>query len=244
MTKDVFSGDQSGNEGASALEALVGEDKKFADAEALAKGKQSADAHIKTLEEENATLKAATGDQAPATVADLVEALKSSQKTEPKEGDQPMSDEELQEKVRAIVSGDSELATRKENRELGNALVLDKVKGDAEAATAYVAERATALGTTPAMLAELSEQSPRAFAKLMELDSSTSPKSTTSLPDRINTLGQELNPHAVTEVDGHHTKSYYDGLKAKVGVVKWLNDSNMQMRMAKDMTALGEKFNQ
>jgi len=241
MSNDIFTGDKPG-EGASALEALVGEGKKFADADALAKGKIASDEHIKTLEEENAALKEA-GKPADdgKTIADLIETIKASQQTEPKEGDKPMTDAELQAKVRAIISGDSAEATASTNRELGNSLVLDKVGGDVEVAKAYIAERATALGTTPEALGSLSEQSPKAFAKLMELDASKAPKSTTSLPG-INTQTQLL-PNVVLEVEGHKTKAHYDNLRKEMGVKKWLNDTSLQASMARDATALGEKFN-
>jgi len=240
MPNDVFSGDQSGNEGASALEALVGEDKKFTDAEALAKGKLASDEHIKTLEEENAKLKADVPETK--TVAELIETIKASQQTKPKEEDQPMSDEELQEKVRAIVSGDSAVATATANRELGNSLVLSKVGGDAEVAKAYVAEKAAQLGLTPESLATLSEQSPKAFAELMKLDSTKAPlKSTASLPG-IRTEAT-LQPNVVLEVDGHKTKAHYDNLRKELGVKKWLNDTTIQASMARDATALGVKFN-
>jgi len=242
MTNDIFSGDQSGNEGTSALEALVGEGKKFTDAEALAKGKQESDAHIKTLEEENAALKAAKeGEPEGKTISDLIDTIKASQQTKPKEGDQPMSDEELQEKVRAIVSGDSAVAQATTNRELGNSLVLSKVGGDVEVAKAYVAEKAAQLGMTPESLATLSEQSPKAFAELMGLDSTPASKGTSTLPG-INTQ-TNLQPNVVLEVDGHKTKAHYDELRKKMGVKKWLNDTALQSAMARDATALGAKFN-
>jgi hypothetical protein len=158
------------------------------------------------------------------------------------EGDQPMSDEDFQERVRDIISGVSEGATRTQNRELGNKLVLDKVGGDTEVARAYVAERATALGLSTDALGELSETSPSAFAKLMEIDANTVPKPASVLPGQINTQTQ-LQPNVVLEVEGHKTKAHYDALKKEMGHVKWLNDSNLQAAMARDARALGAKFN-
>ena len=249
MTNDVFTGDQQGEQTASALEELVGEGKKFADNEALAKGTKESDGFIETLKQEKqevadelARLRAANPNPDGATVSDLLDEIKALNKPTQDDGDQPMSEEDFQEKVRAILQGDRADATRTSNRELGNKLVLDKVKGDNAAAKTYVAGRAAELGTTPEQLGALSESSPLAFAKLMELEPSASPKGSSLLPDQVNT--QVLKPDAVTEVGGHHTKSYYDERKQAVGHVKWLNDTALQTAMAKDMAALGDKFNQ
>jgi hypothetical protein len=242
MTDDVFTGDKTGDQTTSALEELVGDGKKFANNELLAEGKRQADNHIATLEAENAALKEKSGsEEGKATIADLIEAMKATKEPNTNEGDKPMSDEDFQDRVRDIISGVSEGATRTTNRALGNKLVLDKVGGDTEVAKAYVAERATALGITPDALGELSETSPSAFAKLMEVDASKASAGTGSLPG-INTQ-TELQPNVVLEVDGHKTKAHYDALRKELGVKKWLNDTNIQTAMAKDANALGAKFN-
>jgi hypothetical protein len=46
------------------------------------------------------------------------------------------------------------------------------------------------------------------------------------------------------EIDGHKTKAFYDAIRVEKGAKHWINDSRMQMAMARDMSALGEKFNQ
>ncbi len=249
MADDIFTptGDQPTN--TSALEGLVGDGKKFADNEALAKGKVESDGFITKLQEENAAkdteiaaLKEAGASKS--TVADLIKAVQDST-TEPKDGDKPLTAEELQDQIRSIVKGDKELDTRATNRAQGNSLVLGRkgIDGSADAAKAYIAERAIALGTTVEQLGELSETAPAAFAKLMEIDPTTSPKGVKSLPGQLNP--QSLpNTNAVLEVDGHKTKSYYDAMKKEHGRVKWINNSRMQTEMAKDMAALGGKFNQ
>lgn len=246
MSDDVFTDE---GDSASALEELVGEGKKFVDYEALAKGKLEADNFIETLkrekqlvEEELARFKGT--DSAKATVADLLKELQKANQTPTEEGgDHPMSDEDFQEKVKAILRGEKESDNRKSNRELAHQLVLDKVGGDREVADAYVAERARQLGITKKQLGELSEESPQAFAKLMELDSTKTSKPTTSLPGvRTGTL--ENKSQRVLEIDGHKTKAHYDKLRKDMGVREWVNDSNLQTQMAKDMRALGERFNQ
>lgn len=239
---DVFDTDQGG-ESTSALEELVGDGKKFADAEALAKGKQESDNFIEQLKREKQealeALEAAKKDAGEGkTVAELLEAVRAAQNTDDKDN-QPMSDEDFQEKVRTIVQGDSDLATRELNREKGNALVLQKVSGNVEAAKTFVAERAQALGTTPAKLRELSEESPELFAKAMELDTSTAPKGTAQLP---NVDTNNLQSGVVEEVEGHKTKAFYDRMKKEMGVRKYLDDHKLQNSMMADAIALGERF--
>ena len=152
-----------------------------------------------------------------------------------------MSDEDFQDRVKDIISGVSEGTTRATNRALGNKLVLQKTDGNEDAAKAYVAERAEALGMSRDALGELSETAPQAFAKVMGLDTNQVPKSTTTLPG-INTQTQ-LQPNVVLEVDGHKTKAHYDVLRKEMGVKKWLNDTSLQAAMSRDATALGAKFN-
>ena len=242
MSDDVFN---TNDQGASAtnLDALVGEGKKFADNEALAKGKLESDAFIEQLKTENAeAVKELTRLQGEgskeATVKELIDAVRKSQT----EGDEatPMSDEDLSEKIRSIMQGETAATTRAANRGKGNELVLGKVDGDVDAAKAYLAERATQLGMTPASLAELSESSPTAFAKLIDPDASTVSQGTASLDSNtsLNTGGP------VTEIEGHKTKAYYDTQKKEMGVAKFLDNHQMQLAYMRDATALGERFNQ
>ncbi|MEE8113667.1 MAG: hypothetical protein V3T23_04875 [Nitrososphaerales archaeon] len=249
MAEDILGGDPSKTT-TSALEELVGEGKKFADHDALAIGKKEADGFIETLKTEKAAVleelealkaKGATNT----TVQDLIKEIRGQTNPEGGDGNQPLSDEDFQEKVLSILQGDKQSNTKDSNRAQGNALVLGRkgIDGNADAAKAYIAERATALGMTTGAMRELSESSPILFAKAMDIDPSTSPKGVTSLPNQINPSALP-NTDAVLEVDGHKTKSYYDAKKKEDGRVKWINNSRMQTEMAKDMAALGDKFNQ
>lgn len=243
---DVFDTDHS-DKTTSALEELVGEGKKFADAEALAKGKLESDNFIEQLKKEKQealeaydAAKKEAGKQA--TIADLIKEIRNETQQSPDRGNQSLSDEDFQEKVRSIVRGDLDSDRRNANRERGNELVLRKVDGNVEAAKAFVAERAKELGTTPSKLRELSEESPAAFAKVMELGTSTAPASIASLQDSgVNT--QNLNSAKVEEVQGHKTKAYYDRMKKEMGVRKYLDDHKLQNKMMEDAIALGERFN-
>ncbi len=159
MSDDVFTSNQNG-ENESALDALVGEDKKFNDVEGLAKGKQESDAHITKLEGEASELKTQLEKLQKEkgteyTVADLMKAVREVTAKEGSEGGKPMSNEELQEVIKSVMDGENAANTKAANRAQGNKLVLDKVDGNVEAAKALVAERAGKLGMSPAKLAEM-----------------------------------------------------------------------------------------
>jgi hypothetical protein len=242
MPNDVFAGDHTGE---SVLDTLVGEGKKFDNVEALAAGKLKSDEHITTIETENATikaeleaLKASAGDSQ--TVKDLIAAV-TKPKPEGSEGDKPMSQEELQDVIRTVVSGEKTAETKAANRAKGNALVLGKTDGNVEAARALVAARAGQLGMDPAKLAELSEISPDAFAALLEVDSTASSGSPSSIP---NVNADALNQNTVvSELDGFKTKAWFDNQRKTLGHVKFLNDTNIQRELTRSMNGLGERFN-
>ncbi|MEE9586010.1 MAG: hypothetical protein V3W09_03825 [Nitrososphaerales archaeon] len=247
MSDDVFTEKPEG-ENESALEALVGDGKKFGDNESLAKGKLEADVHIAKLETEAAETKEAMEKLQKEkgteySVADLMKAVKEATAKEGSPDDKPMSQEELQDAVKTIMQGEKTADTKASNRAQGNKLVLTKVDGNVEAAKALVAERAGKLGLTPAKLAELSEESPEAFAKLMGIDTSTaSSQGTVSLPG-VKTGSLDSGP--VLEVEGHKTKSYFDAKRKEMGSRAYLNDTALQLDLQKSSQALGlERFNQ
>jgi hypothetical protein len=247
MSDDVL-GAADDTSTSTALEQLVGEGKKFATVEDLAKGKLAADAHVATLETEAASTKEQLEKLnkekgTEYTVTDLMKAVKDA--TDSKEGDsdgaKPMSTEELQELIKSVIAGETATSTKDANRAKGNALVLDKAKGDPEVAKALVAERARAVGMSTQAMRELSEHSPDAFAKLMEIDSTQQAPGTGAL-DSVNT--DLLNSGAVMEVDGHKTRSYFEAKRKEMGNLKYIHDAGLQAEMQRASQALGAKFNQ
>jgi hypothetical protein len=247
MSEDVFTqteGDKTG----SALEQLVGEDKKFKTVEDLAKGKLQADAHIEQLEGETklvrdklAELEGA--DEKEATVAELLKAVREHQKVQGDEEGDKLSDEDLSKKIREVMQGETEAQTRAKNRGKANQAVLDKMNGDVEAARIYLAERAKQLGMSPEALAELGETSPEAFTKLVEVEQSTGSQGITGLPGGADT-GASLGTDKPMEIDGHKTKAYYDKLKASLTPLEYWTDPKLQGQYYKDAMALGDRFNQ
>ena len=152
-----------------------------------------------------------------------------------------MSDEDLVNKIKSVIDGDRVDSTREANRAQGNKLVLDKANGDVEVAKALVAERASQLGMSPDRLAGLSEQSPQAFAKLMEIDNTNTQPTIQGL-DSVNT--QVSGNQAVMEVDGHKTKAYFEQRRREIGNLKYLHDKPLQAEIQAASQALGERFYQ
>ena len=241
MSDDVFATDQSGD---SVLDTLVGAGKKFDNVEALAKGKQESDEHIKTIEQENAKLKEDLEKAgADSNINELIEAVKQAQAIkQSSEGDKTMSQEELQEVIRSIVKDDNTADTKAANRAKGNALVLQKVDGNVEAARALVTERATALGMTPKALAELSEESPEAFAALIDPKTSIASSGSPTQLDGVRTDVLDSNTIPLEE-DGFKTKAWFDAKRKEVGHVKYINDQTIQRELTRSMNGLGERFN-
>jgi hypothetical protein len=241
MTDDVFAGDQPS---ASVLDELVGEGKKFDSVEALAKGKMASDDHIARIEQENADLKAKLETAGGTTIEEIQARLQqlAETKQEGSKGEQTMSSDDLEQTIRDVITTVTDADTKASNRAKGNALVLSAVDGDADAARALVAERSARLGMSPAKLAELSEQSPDAFAELMQLkDSGPAPSQTTSVLPGQRTDALEQN-QAVMEIDGFKTKAWFDAKKKEVGHVKFLNDQSIQRELNRSINGLGSRY--
>lgn len=242
MSEDVFDVETQDND-KSVLETLVGEGKKFADAEALAKGKLSADEHIRKIEEENETLRKKieeVGDN-KLSFKDIVEALKETKSTEGDSEGETITEEDILKLVRKTVAGDRQAETRATNRRKGNELVLQLVEGNVEAAKQLVAERASQLGMSTKSLAELSETSPSAFATLMKGESTGSSGAPSQL-NRVNTQALDKGGKPM-EKDGYKTKSWFDAKRKEMGRVKYLASQEIQKELSRSIAGLGSRFN-
>jgi hypothetical protein len=243
---DVFDTPTTENPSQDVLSELVGEGKKFADVNELAKGKQEADNFIEQIQAENKTIREALAkleSQSDQTskIEELIESVRSSKAPQvTEESNHPLSEDDLSNKIKEIMQGESRQATAAENRSRSNSLVLGKVNGDVEAAKTYVAERAKQLGMSAKDLGELSERSPNAFAKLIDVDPSTASRSTSQLPSSGQVDTSVSRP---MEVEGHKTKAYYDHLKQEMGPTKYWNNVKVQGAYTKDAIALGDRFN-
>lgn len=249
MADDVFGDDQSTE---SVLDTLVGEDKKFKTVEDLAKGKQASDQHIQTVEAENAELKEQLAKlqkdgEGQARLKDLVLAVEKAQQGSEAEGDK-LSQDELIETIKTVMNTERSAETKAANRQKGNELVLKLVDGDVDAAKLLVTERARELGMRPVDLAELSETSPSAFARLLGGDKGTTQTdggSTQSLPHQRTDAVDTSRAMEAQGQDGgvYKTKAWFDAKRKEVGHVAYINDQAIQRELARSINGLGERFN-
>jgi len=244
MSDDNVFNTPTGGNNESALGELVGEGKKFATIEDLAKGKLEADTHIQRLEGEATLTREQIGElqkkaEKNVTLSELMETMKKANKGAEEGGNPSLDTDSLSKMVKEIMDGEHESQTKSENRRTANSAVLDKVNGDVEAARSYVAERAKQLGMSVEQVQALGEDSPSAFRTLMGIDPSTRlpQPGVTQLP------GQAPPRDTATVIEGHHTKAYYDALKKEMGAVEYWTDDKLQKQYYADAFALGTRFN-
>lgn len=230
------------------LDALVGEGKKFSTTEDLAKGKLAADNHIATIEAENARLKAQLdadkkASEKEASVKELIDTVKAAQAEGSTQG-KTLSAEELAAMVKTVMKDEKSADTKAANRSRGNELVLKLAEGNVDTARLLVAQRAEALGMTPAALAAVSESSPQAFTELMA-GAKSNPQSSGSPQgldgkQRTDTSGDQTR---ALEIDGFKTKAWFDQQKKELGHAKYVLSPQINNELRKSINGLGERFN-
>lgn len=164
---------------ASALEALVGEGKKFSDYEGLAKGKLAGDQHIEKLEAENAELRANLEKRL--TAEEILSEIKNSQKVEAEHGNHSVVEETTTSSqdlgVNDIVNLVDQRMTEKSQREIAEANRVKANKelvqrlGDVDTAKKYLEAKAVELGVSADWLVDTAEKSPDAFIKILDVPS-------------------------------------------------------------------------
>jgi hypothetical protein len=231
----------------SALETLVGEGKKFKTAEDLAKGKVEADAFILTLQNQIKELSDELGianisAERRTALENLMSTLTNTTKTpgETKPGNQPQDPGNQPPKT---LSHD-DVVKLLEERELNKAAERNKAHAKAQLSKIYgektdevIAKKASELGITVAELEGLAAKSPQLFLNAVGAnarDNSTRPMATHSSAIVTGTV-EGTDPQM-------RNKAYYDGLRSKMGALKFVNDRDLQIQRHKDMIALGDAW--
>lgn len=233
-------------EGATALIDLVGDGKKFATAEDLAKGKIEADRFIAQLQSETATLrdelqKALEKVNSTSALETLVTNLQNKNTTESAQTEtKPATSADnqtalglSQEDVVKLIEAREAAKAQQRNYDTSMAQV-NKVYGDK--AKEFLETRARELGLEVSTLETLARTSPQAFVNAVgvsQRDASTRSMSTTS----VNSEG--LNPDSFSNV---RNKTYYDAKMKEMGAAKFILDRTVQIQMYKDMDVLGDSF--
>lgn len=207
---DVFNTDERPSD---YLEALVGEGKKFADAQALAKGKYEADVYIENLKAELDNLRAEAAAQKKIEEL-LAQRQATNQEPSPapeahqpaREAGKTLSEEDLVAKIRETLAAESsQNAIRSNVTAVAERLVAEY--GDEDRANEVVRNKARELGVSVEFLQEVAAKSPKAFYAQLGL---TSEPNRSAAPTK-----SDINPAALhsqnTVKEG--TYSYYENMR-------------------------------
>lgn len=217
------------------IEQLVGDGKKFKDANALAKGKMQADLFVQKLLAEKRDLEARiTNTQ---SMEDLIKSLKNDQTTpDPGEVRRPnevtgTNPEDIQRIVQETVAAREEEA--KKTRNLSE--VTETLKN--QFGSNYVAEleeRTKDLGVGKAFLDDLAKTNPKAFLKLVGVETKKeTPMSVFSPPpSRINSGA------TIQSVSTEKTYSYYEKIRKSDPATY----RSLQSEMFTQASRLGDDF--
>jgi hypothetical protein len=229
------------NEPEDFLKQLVGDDKKFKDAEALAKGKIESDSFIEQLKQENADLRLSNlqlreEDSKRAKLTDLISMLEAKDQqlasnnnpvNEVKE--KPTFDPSQIESIVAKQIQNSEIARRQDtNARMVRDRLIEQF-GDKYQDT--VRKQIAELDITEDDFNEMARTKPKALFKTLGLDAT--PRETFQTPPRNSV---QFRPTTQPK----RTQSYYDEMKK--ANPKLYQDPKILIQMDKDSQELGEAF--
>ena len=222
----------------SLLNQLVGEGKKFASNEDLAKGKVASDSHIDNLEGQVKGLQEELEKRL--TAEEQVEKMLANQPNPnspmtPKDGGETtpsISKEELAELVRQTVDNDRTEATATANEDAANSKMRE-LYGDK--ANDVLESKAKKLGISKDFLKDVARKSPEAFYATIGLDvkAMTTPQITTGTVSPDQLVNQPVGGNAPPP----GTKRWYDALRKSAPRTYW--SSKVQTQLFKDRVEKG-----
>lgn len=217
---------------ASNLDALVGEGRKYASVEDLAKSRMDADNYIQQLEAENAQFRQGIQTQ----VEQFRQQIQDDTPPSTPKVEQRAPEVDLEARIRdTIQKTEREQRLAKNVNDVSQKLV--DVYGTAEKANAAVKARAAELGVGLDFLMESAAQSPKAFYAQLGLDAT--PRAAPSMGNgQVNPSAlANANPNAVAE---QGTYKFYEELRKNNP--KLYNKPQTQLQMHKDAMEKGEAF--
>jgi len=204
-------------EGASALDILVGEGKKFKTVEDLARGKLAADTHIQQLEAENA--QARNELKTRLTLEEFLDKMNTPKEPEPKPeqlNPNPGQEAGLEkaalttEQLEALVSNriNAERQKEAESRNLRD-VQSHLVSAFGPNYTPKLREIASQLGVTEEYLNQTAAKTPSVFLRLVGIGDSNSGK----VQPPLTPPATSFNSSTIPSNSGEKTKSYYDQIR-------------------------------
>lgn len=214
---------------ATALDSLVGEGKKYASVEDLAKSVGYSQKHIEQLEAETATYRSTLQDNIELQ-RQRIEQNRPSAQTE-----QRTDEVDLETRIRDTIAQterDNKLA--KNVNDVSEKLV--SLYGSPQKANEVVKQKADELGVSIQFLMDSAAQSPKAFYAQIGLNDSTRPAP--ALHGNVNPQAlSNLNPSGNAQPG---TYAYYESLRKSNP--KLYNSPKTQLQMHKDAMERGEAF--
>jgi len=186
------------------LEELVGEGKKFASAEDLAKGKAQSDAFIEQLKREQKELREALSESKSIEehLNDLRSAVVTHNKKEeniremtndPNEGDNKPPETPAQkipspDDIRSMV--EQEVTRRQSKAQLDqnlNSVIADAKRIHGDNYKQALSQKAEEVGSTPDEMFEIAQKNPKLFKSIMGLDGEATQKPSNRVFESVNT---------------------------------------------------------
>tara|TARA_R110000823_G_scaffold310282_2_gene435125 strand:+ start:327 stop:1076 length:750 start_codon:yes stop_codon:yes gene_type:complete len=217
-------------------DTLVGEGKKFADTEALAKGKYEADQFVEQLQSENKGLREELDKRA--TAEDTVDKLiQERTQAAAHEGVTTPSQQISQEGIAELVKQTMQ-SQKSADVEQNNILQADKAMEDrfGEKKAEWLNSKAKELGVGITFLQSIAAASPTTFLKTVGLDNLSQGQGTVP-SGSINTEALSSTPHSQGATPG--TMAYYEGLRKADPRKFW--QPKIQQALMKDRIDMGEE---
>jgi hypothetical protein len=221
------------------LENLVGEGKKFADPEALARGKHEADKFVEDLKRQNAELR--EDMEKAAKVEELLEEIRNQKELtankDPNDHVDPgdtSSDQMTPDALKALI--ETHVSERDAKRTATQNLAeVDKVLTEkyGEGAASILSSRADDLGMSTDEMKDLAARNPKAFLRLVGADAETQQSSTL--------LGNSQRSEGV-QIKGAETRDFAFYQKIRRESKNRYHSVDVQKQMWKDAEAMGAAF--
>lgn len=248
MADDLFSGMQDTtpiiDQDKDYLAELVGEDKKFKDTKALARGKAEADNYVKILErsldEMRAdVLKSRADADARANLEDLIKGLKdtSSEHTPPANDNESKAPQINPDDMKKAARLEFLLMQDEQKKQNNLELVQTKLKEHyGSGFPKALEEQRKTLGLSTDQVNTLAKESPQAFFRLMGLDQERRED-----PFQAPPRSQQRSDNFAPKGSEKRTWSYYKKLRQTTPDA--FLDPKIHIQMQKDAMTLGDAFN-
>lgn len=227
----------------SALDALVGSDKKFASVEDLAKGKLQSDQFIEQLKNELRDVRniVATQDRQLATLNSKFSILDRLEGNPNPNSNQPVAPNPTPEPP--VVQGLTEADVLKlvERRDANAVAAQNKRDVDAtltktlgDKAASFVLQRAAELGMEPKALHDLALKSPKAFYSVLGIEPNA--------PQSASVYQGSGRGQPVGVAPEVRNNSWYQAKKNEMGIKAYVKDTKLQQQLHRDLENLGDAF--